>query len=309
MKISGINKVLSRKEGIALLKKLATKQSPAYTLAPRKRKYYGFYTNRAPFDLAQKLKPAPVEDLRLILAKMRAIKQPLEVKAIQQAIDITIKGIEQVVQQLPNLHYEYEVAALLTYEFQRGGAQGLAFDHIVASGKNSMTIHHLPDKTPLQKNSWLLLDVGARVNGYAADIARTLPLGKPTPRQMEVFDAVARVQGQTIALCQPGMSVADYLKSFERFMGEELVRLGLLKKADDREGVYRWMPHAISHGLGIDVHDSLGKPQTFQEGMVLTVEPGIYSKNDGIGVRIEDDILITKDGPVIMSSSLPTKLF
>lgn len=306
--ISGLKEVIKRKEGNALLKNLLAKNKLVYTIAPRPRKYYGFYTNRAQYDLVKKLKQVEIVDIRLILAKIRAIKQPAEIDAIQKAIDITVAGIQTVVKQLPHIKYEYEVEALLNYEFRRHGSSRQAFESIIASGENSQILHYTANNCEIKKPTWLLMDVGAGYSEYCGDISRTIPLGNPTKRQQDVFDAVLRVHDKTIKLCQAGMSVNDYISGFEQAMGEELINLGLIKEFGGRDVVYEWMPHAISHGLGIDAHDSLGQAKTLQEGMVLTVEPGIYIKKDGIGVRIEDDVLITKNGPVVMSAKLPTKL-
>lgn len=307
-KISGLKEVIKRKEGNTLLKNLLAKNKLAYTIAPRPRKYYGFYTNRAQYDLIKKLKQVEIVDIRLTLAKNRAIKQPAEIDAIQKAIDITIAGIKAVVKQLPHIRYEYEVEALLNYEFRRHGSSRPAFESIIASGENSQILHYVANNCEIKKPTWLLMDVGAGYSEYCGDISRTIPLGDSTKCQQDVFDAVLRVHDTTIKLCQAGTPVSDYVGGFEQAMGEELINLGLIKEFGGRDVIYEWMPHAISHGLGIDAHDSLGQAKTLQEGMILTVEPGIYIKKDGIGVRIEDDVLITKNGPVVMSAELPTKL-
>ncbi|MGD8373485.1 MAG: Xaa-Pro aminopeptidase [Candidatus Woesebacteria bacterium] len=307
-KISGISEVLNDKQGRQLLNDMLKKYKTAYTILPRPRKYYGFYTNRAQYDLVKKLKSVEVKDIRLKLQQLRAIKQPVEIEAIQKAIDITSVGITEVVRQLPNIKYEYEAEAILSYEFRRRGASGHFFDPIVASGANSQTLHYVENNSPIKKPTWLLMDVGAEYCNYGGDISRTLPVGSPTKRQQDIFNSVKNVHDLVIRNCQPGMSVKDYIDGFERAMGEELISLGLIKNLSDKEQIYKWMPHAVSHGLGIDPHDSLGGAKTLEEGMVLTVEPGIYVKADNVGMRIEDDVLITKDGPVVLSGKLPVVL-
>jgi len=307
-KQSGVAQVLDRAAGRKLLKDLLARKQTAYTLKPRPRQQYGFYTNRAQHDLLQQLRGIAIEDLRLTLARQRAVKQSVEIAAIRQAIAITGESLAVVASQLPELRYEYEAEALLSYEFRRRGADGHAFEPIVAGGKNACTLHYLSNNQPLLPHSLLVMDVGARANRYPADITRTYAIGEPTERQRAVFAAVQRVHDGAIKLCRPDMSTKEYTLEIERLMGTELVALGLLKRADDRAGVYRWMPHAISHGLGVEVHDSLGRPERFQAGMVLTVEPGIYIPGEGIGVRIEDDLLITADGPDVLSGSIPIRL-
>lgn len=307
-KQSGVARVLDRVAGRKLLKDLLVRKQTVHTLKPRPRQQYGFYTNRAQYDLLHQMRGAAIEDMRPTLARQRAIKQPVEIAAMRKAIEITGETLAIVARKLPELQHEYEAEALLSYEFRRRGSEGHAFEPIVASGKNACTLHYLRNNQPLQPHSLLVMDVGARVRHYPADITRTFAIGEPTERQRAVFAAVQRVHDGAIALCRPDMSTKDYTHETERLMGAELVALGLLKRADDRAGVYRWMPHAISHGLGVEVHDSLGRPEYFQAGMVLTVEPGIYLPDEGIGVRIEDDILITADGPEVLSGSIPSRL-
>jgi Xaa-Pro aminopeptidase len=153
----------------------------------------------------------------------------------------------------------------------------------------------------------VLIDIGARVNGYAADITRTFAV-KPTKRQTQVHAAVERAHKKIISLLKPGLMLQDYIKAVDDIMKTEMIGLGLIENMNDNETYRRYFPHAIGHGLGVDVHDSLGSSRKLQEGMVLTVEPGIYIPAEGIGVRIEDDILITSTGHKNLSGSLSTDL-
>ena len=152
------------------------------------------------------------------------------------------------------------------------------------------------------------MDIGARLDGYAADISRTYGLGEPTQRQRQVHAAVQVAQQEIIKLIKPGLLVADYYTSVDVIMKQALVGLGLLRSTDDDATYRRYFPHAIGHGLGVDVHDSLGQPVEFLSGMVLTVEPGIYIPEEGIGVRIEDNILVTDKGHTNLSKALSTSL-
>ncbi len=296
---SGIESVIDEKSGLDLLKKLAAKKKHAFTIKPLPKKHNGFYTNPAQRDLQVKLKGCNIQDARLTLAKIRAVKQPVEIKALQAAAKITKHAIDVVQAALPALKYEHEVEALLDYEFKRHGYSH-AFDPITAFGANATTLHYQSNNQRLGANGLILLDVGAKVNGYCADISRTLPIRDPSPRQLQILEAVKKIQKQTIELCKSGVSIKKYHQRFCKIAYQEMRRLGLIKSDDPIEKIFDVMPHAIGHGLGLDVHESLGQPEKFVPGMVMTVEPGIYLKNEGIGVRFEDDILITKDGPRIL---------
>jgi Xaa-Pro aminopeptidase len=304
--ISGVKEVLDKKAGAALLKKLCQNKKRVYGIAPQPSIYFDTFTNPAQRRLHRRLHGPEFVDVRKDISTLRAIKQPQEIKAIQTAIDVTAQGLEEVYAQLPSLKYEYEAEALLSYAFRRRGFNH-AFHPIVAAGKHSCTFHYESAQSPLGKGV-LLFDIGAQAGHYAADIARVISLGSVTDRQQAIFDAVAHAQRDIIALLQPGQSVKTYLEEVEFIMLREMVQLGILPKTAIPHDIYTNMQHAISHGLGIDVHDPLGQPKTFKEGMVLTVEPGIYSIKDDTGVRIEDDILITATGPKVLSAAIPIGL-
>ncbi|MFS8119861.1 MAG: aminopeptidase P family protein [Microcoleus sp.] len=309
LKISGADAVIDRTEARRLIGTLRQKHSVAYTLtAQAELSRYGFYANPALKELHDELRAFRIQDCRKELNRLRAIKQQLEIEAIQAAIDITAKGFAAVRAAAPKLHHEYELEAIFGYEFRRAGSSGHAYDPIVAADQNACTLHYVDNSSSYTKSSWLLADVGARYEQYCADVTRTFPVGKPTKRVVALYEAVLRVHDKAIALCTPGQSVREYHKLTERAMAEELVVLKLIKNVDDEEGLRTYFPHAISHGLGIDVHDSLGSPIQFAAGMVLTVEPGLYVENEKIGIRIEDDILITESGPKNLSAKIPTRI-
>lgn len=178
----------------------------------------------------------------------------------------------------------------------------------MASGKNACTLHYLKNSAKLKKRDLLLLDIGARRQGYAADITRTYALGEVSKRQHDVFLAVNEAHVKIIDLLKPDYPVEQYQHDVDKIMTEALLSLGLMKDAKDEKNYRRYFPHAISHGLGVDPHDSLGAPRALQPNMVLTVEPGIYIPEEGIGVRLEDDILITATGNSNLSGRLSTEL-
>jgi Xaa-Pro aminopeptidase len=308
-KRSGADGVLSRDDGEKLLQDLAKKHSVVRTLNTHPQgERFGFVENPAQKWLSTNLERLfnAVHDCRRELARLRAIKQPEEITAIKKAIRLTTQAFEHVGPKLSNLAYEYEVEAEFDYYFAKQGAKH-AYDAIVAGGKNACTLHYVANNARLKRPGLLLLDIGARVDGYAADISRTFAIGQATHRQQEVHQAVQSAHKAIVSLLKPGLSVKDYADSVDTIMKEALLDLRLLTSKND-EAFRNYFPHSVSHGLGIDVHDSLGGPEEFKPGMVLTVEPGIYIPKEGIGVRIEDDILITDKGHTNLSGSLSTEL-
>lgn len=308
--ISGIDTVISHTDSEKLLRDLAKKHSIVYALGEHPHgEHFNFVENPAQKKLWTVLERIfnSVQDCRLELARQRAIKQPEEIAAIKKAIRLTTEAFELVKDRLPQLKYEYEVEAEFDYYFKKHGATH-AYDPIVAGGKNACTLHYNKNADKLKKNSLLLIDVGARVDGYAADITRTYALGQPTKRQLAVHAAVEQAHLTIIKLLKPGLSVGVYQEKVDDIMKQTLLSLDLMKSLEDEDNYRRYFPHAISHGLGVDVHDSLGRPTNFEPGMVLTVEPGIYIPEESIGVRIEDDILITKTGSENLSRRLSTSV-
>lgn len=308
--ISGIKKVLTHDEGMDLLRKLAKKHSIVYTVDnPPHAEHFNFSLNPAIVANKRMLERmfTSVVDCQKEVAKLRAIKQPEEIKAIQRAINLTIDGFVRVKDLLASAKYEYELEAEFTHYFKRNGGAGHAYDPIVAAHRNACTLHYIDNNAKIGAKQLVLMDVGARVDGYAADITRTYAKGVPTKRQKEIHDAVEAAHYDTIALLKPGLPVEEYIRGVDVRMKGALKAVGLLKDANDVDTYRKYFPHSISHGLGVDVHDSLGGARYFEPGMVLTVEPGIYIPEEGIGVRIEDDILITKEGATNLSARLSTE--
>lgn len=305
-RLSGIKTVLVHDDAMRRLRELAKHHSIAYTTEqPRPvRDHATFQLNHAQTDLRKTLERTfqNVQICNRELALLRTLKQPGEVALIQKAIDITMAAFEAMKPTLQTARYEYELEAVLGYEIRRKGAVH-AYDPIVAGGLNACTLHYSKNDAPLQKKSLVLFDVGARYQGYAADISRTYSLSVPTKRQRAVHDAVCRAQADCIALLKPGLTFTEYYDHTERIMTKTLESLKL-SPARYRE----YFPHAMGHGLGIDVHDVLGGYQELRPGMVLTVEPGLYIKEEAIGIRIEDDILITENGHRNLSGRLSTDI-
>jgi Xaa-Pro aminopeptidase len=309
--MSGVDAVLTRDDAKSLLRDLAKKHSVVHTLGEQPyAEYLDFSLNPAGRKLHEMLERTfnSVQDCRKDLAKLRAIKQPEEITHMKKVIGLTVAAFEEVKASLDSVSYEYEVEAEFSYLFRRGGAKGHSYDPIVASGKNACTLHYGANNAKMKKRDLLLLDIGARHEGYAADITRTYALGEPTKRQRDVHGAVQRAHAAIIKLLRPDLSVEQYQRDVDGIMTEALMNLGLMKNESDEANFHKYFPHAVSHGLGVDVHESLGAPRSFQPGMVLTVEPGIYIPEEGIGVRIEDDVLVTEKGHSNLSARLSTDL-
>lgn len=300
LKNSGADEVVDEADFEPLLRQLTRHHTIAHTIKPPK-ETASFVLNPAQKLLTKRLERifANVDDCSQTLARLRGIKQPEEIRAIEAAIKITTAAFEAAKSDVVTCKHEYELQAVFDYEFSRRGARH-AYDPIVAGGVRACTLHYTANDAALRRPSLVLCDIGARYGGYVADITRTFAVGELTKRQAAVHQAVEQAQQQIIALLKPGLEIKTYQQEVDEIMLRALQQLGL---GDD---IRVYMPHAVSHGLGIDVHDRLGGVRSFEPGMVVTVEPGIYIPAQRIGVRIEDDILITERGARNLSAALST---
>lgn len=314
-KRSGISTVLNDREGWEQLGTRLKKVKHAATLAvpPLYVEQYGMYTNPARAALIDKIKTHNAEiellDINQHLARLRMPKQPQELSAIQAAIDITIATIKQATNsaKLGKYSHEYQIEAELSRGFRARGATGHSFDPIVASGARACVLHSVANNGPLASGELVIVDTGAEVEHYAADIARTVSLGAPSRRQQAVHAAVLETQDYALSLLKPGVVLKDYEQQVEHYIGEKMRELGLIKSITHEE-VRRFYPHATSHFLGLNVHDVGDYDRPLESGVVITVEPGIYIHEEAIGVRIEDDILITPSGIKVLSKKLSRDL-
>jgi len=312
---SGIKQVYDEKEGWEQLTTRLKKVKHVATLAaaPSYVEQFGMYTNPARATLTEQLKVANPDaellDLSSHLVRLRMVKQPEEIVAIHAAIDTTIAGIKDATRptKLAKYEYEYEIEAELTRAYRRRGATGHAFEPIVAGGPRAVTLHNVANNGTLSSDELLLIDTGAEVEHYAADITRTISLNQPSRRQQAVHAAVLDVQQFAFGLLGPGVQLRDYEQQIEHYMGEKLRELGLIKTIS-HEDVRTFYPHSTSHFMGLNVHDIGDYDRPLEAGVVITVEPGIYIPAEGIGVRIEDDILITDSGTQILTDKLSREL-
>lgn len=314
-KTSGIKQILDEKEGWSQLETRISKVKHIATVAapPNYIDQLGMYTNPAKATLLSAIRNVndSIEflDISTHMSRMRMIKQPVEISAIQKAIDITIKSIKQATtaSKMAGYDYEYQLEAEITKNFRVNGASGHAFDPIIAGGSNAGVIHYIENNDLFNKKNLVLLDVGAKFDSYAADLTRTFSFGSPSRRQQNVYNAVLDVQSYAIQQLKPGVLLDEYEKLVEHYMGEKLRELNLIKTIN-HDNVRKFYPYLSSHYLGINVHDSGLHDRPLEPGVVLTVEPGIHIKEESIGIRIEDNILITESGNEVLSKKLQKRL-
>ncbi|MBC7449664.1 MAG: aminopeptidase P N-terminal domain-containing protein [Hymenobacteraceae bacterium] len=247
-----------------------------------------------------------------ILQGLRMIKSAAEIQQLREACAITEAGFRRLLSFVKPGVLEYEIEAEIQHEFLRRRSRGPAYGSIIASGENACILHYVDNYRECKAGDLLLLDFGAEYGGYAADLTRTIPVdGTFTARQAAVYDAVLRVQKFAISRLVPGTVVPEYHKEVGQKMEEELIGLGLLdaeavQNQDPEKPLYkRYFMHGTSHFLGLDVHDVGDFLRPLEPGMVLTCEPGIYIREEGIGIRIENDILITADGNEDLMATIP----
>jgi Xaa-Pro aminopeptidase len=312
--ISGINDIVNEPNGWKRIDALILNTKNIATLAPAPSfiEQYGMYANPSRSRFIERLKrhtqDLEIVDIRPDLAAIRMIKQPLELKVMQQAIDITLATLKEVMNKPHGYYaYEFQIEADISRGFRFRGSLGHAFEPIVASGKQACTLHNVINEKRLGPNELVVIDVGANVSGYAADITRVMATGKPTKRQKDIFKAVKDTQAYAFSLLGPGVRLKTYENQVVKFIGSKLKELKVITNLKP-ETIRRYYPHATSHFLGLNVHDVGDYTKPLLPGSVLTVEPGIYIPEENTGVRIEDDILITKEGIKVLSSALPAKL-
>ncbi len=250
-----------------------------------------------------------------IMAQLRAIKSDFEIQVMQRAIDITEKAFRRVLRFVKPGVMEYEIEAEITHEFIRKRATGHAYTPIIASGSNANVLHYIDNNQECKAGDVILLDFGAEYGNYAADLSRSIPVsGQFTERQRDVYNAVLRVMKQATAMLVPGNTIEKYHGEVGKIMEEELIGLGLLnrdevKKQNPDMPLYKkYFMHGTSHFLGLDVHDIGNRYEPMKAGMVFTCEPGIYIPEEGLGIRLENDILITSKEPVDLMANIPLEV-
>ena len=247
-----------------------------------------------------------------MMHRLRMTKALEETNAIREATRITEAGFRRTLSFVKPGVWEYEVEAELIHEYVRQRSRGFAFSPIIASGKNACVLHYLSNDSQCQDGELLLMDVAAEYAGYFSDMTRTIPVnGRFTPRQRAVYGAVLRVLRACSQMLRPGVIHKEYQKEVDALMESELIGLGLLDKAEvekqdkDKPLYKKYFMHGVSHHIGLDVHDVADPHLPLAEGMILTVEPGIYIREEGLAVRLENLILIGKDGNEDLMQTVP----
>jgi Xaa-Pro aminopeptidase len=310
---SGINEILPASEGWAELTAAIKSRKKLVAFDPENLyvERSGFYLNPAIYQLSQKIKEINKNisfvDPWTFLASLRMVKQPVEIDAIKSALEITENTFTKIKNNLANFKTEKELEAFITYEFNLNSGTH-AYSPIVASGKNACTLHYDKNSKPIHKDQLLLIDAGAELNNYASDITRTYSISEPTERQQKVYRAVMEIKDFAFGLLKAGRQLRTYEEEIEKFAGQQLKRLGLIA-AEDKESIRKYYPHSTSHFIGLDVHDAGIYNEPLPENVVVSLEPGIYIPNEAIGIRVEDDVLITKDGPENLSEQLSRELY
>ncbi|MFN5890821.1 MAG: aminopeptidase P family protein [Bacteroidota bacterium] len=237
-----------------------------------------------------------------ILADLRMRKEPEEIEQLKQAIAITKKGFDRLLTFVKPGVMEYEIEAELIHEFIRNRSRGFAFDPIIAGGANACVLHYIDNNKMVKDGDLILLDFGAEYGNYNGDLSRTIPVnGKFTQRQKDVYNAVLNVQRFAKTLLKPGISIPAYHEEVCKFMTEELLKLNLLSQEEVKanpKAFMKYYMHGTSHHLGLDVHDVMHRWGNLDINNVVTVEPGIYIREEGIGIRIENDVIITQTGVI-----------
>ncbi len=310
-KVSGVSTVLPSAEGWKRLETLVAKQKSIGIAYPPDSflEVYSLYTNPAQLRLKKRLMAMGATefiDVRQQLAAQRQVKQAPELSAIRKAVSITTDTLNDIYVNLGTFSNERDIDTALYAGYRSRGADGHSFDPIVASGKNACVLHYMNNNEPLGSGEFVLVDTGAEVQNYAADITRTLPVGEVSKRHKEVYAAVYEAQQIGIAAMKPGTLFKDIDNLVNEFLTEKLAELKL-KPLGDNDLLRSYYPHTW-HFMGLDVHDVGDYQRKLETGMVLTVEPGIYIKAEGIGVRIEDDVLITDNGYELLSSGFDASL-
>lgn len=247
-----------------------------------------------------------------IMHRIRAIKGTWEIFLMKKACQITEKGFRRILNFIKPGVWEYEIEAELIHEFVRNRSKGFAYSPIIASGASACVLHYIENNKQCKDGEVILLDVAAEYANYASDLTRCVPVsGRFTPRQKDVYDAVLRVMRGAKVMLTKGNTWDKYHKEVGKMMESELIGLGLLRKHEvesqnpDFPLYKKYFMHGTSHFLGLDVHDVGSKYHTFSPGMVFTCEPGIYIPEEGLGVRLENDILLVEDGNIDLMEHIP----
>lgn len=263
-------------------------------------------------EVKQKYPLHQYERAAKILKDLRSIKTPLEIEVLQRAIDITDNTFRRLLKFIKPGVMEYEIEAELYHSFLSQRATGPAYSSIIASGDRARTLHYISNNEECKDGELILMDFGAEYGGYCADLTRTVPVnGKFSRRQKTVYNACLHLHNYAKSILKPGITIADYTDKVGEEATQQFLKIGLLKKTDvknenlDNRAYRKYLYHGISHHLGIDVHDLGTRTEPVKAGMVFTIEPGIYIEEEQMGIRIENNVWLTKNGNDDLMKNIP----
>ncbi|MED1783775.1 aminopeptidase P family protein [Brevibacillus fortis] len=257
-------------------------------------------------DAQKKYRTLPIHDAGPWLKELRMVKSPAEIEEIRRAIAITDKAIRRMWSHARPGIMEYELEAHYDFTLKSHGVRELPYLPIIASGINATVLHYEANNQPAEDGDLVLLDLGAASSYYAADISRTFPVnGRFTERQKAIYQLVLEAEIKTIEAVKPGVTLPQLNDVTKQVLTDGLLRLGLIQESSELSKYYY---HSVSHHLGLDTHDIPDYSTAMQPGMVITIEPGLYIEEEAIGIRIEDNVLVTEEGCEVLSSQIPKKI-
>ena len=297
-----LKELINKSNGVYLNKNIHSRS--ASEVQTRDDRFRNMITKK--FSVKEILEVAP------IMHELRSIKSSTEISLMQNACNITEKGVRRILPFIKPGVAEYEIEAELMHEFLRNRSAGFAYQPIIGSGRDSCVLHYIENNKECKDGDILLMDFGAEYANYASDLTRTVPVnGRFSKRQKAVYNSVLHVMKEATKMLAPGTIFKEYNQEVGRIMESELIKLGLLDnhdvmKQDPKKPLFRkYFMHGTSHYLGLDVHDVGNFDWPMKEGMVFTCEPGIYILEEELGIRLENDILVTKDGPNDLMKNIP----
>jgi len=316
--LSGIESIYWEKDFETMLDSLIEKAESIYLNSnehDRAEKKVSTKEDRLKHELSAKYPAHGIEPSAPFMHALRVIKKAEEITQIKKACSITEGAFDRTLQFIKPGVFEFEIEAEIAHEFHLNRSLGPAYPSIIASGKDACILHYTSNNKVCTDGDLILMDFGAEYGKYASDLTRTVPVnGKFSPRQKEVYQAVLSILNQSTQLLYPGNTFEAYQKDVNAMVEEQLIKLQLLDKndvlkQDPKKPLFRtYFMHGISHFLGLDVHDVGDRTGIMKEGMLLTCEPGIYIKEEQLGIRLENDILITSNGPENLMSSIPIEI-
>ena len=302
---TGFSTVKPFAEMRATVEKLAKIYPSFYTILPYEKELGGYPHEKQVVDWLQQAAPqATLKDIRAQISVMRQVKSPGEIAFLQRAIDLTLDSHLEAMRRMRPGVYEYQIAAKMVQVHAKGGSEAEGYAPIVGAGPNSTALHYDRLSRKIQDGDIVVLDVGAQFSGYSADITRTIPAnGKFTPRQLEIYNIVLGAQNAALSALKPGMDLCQKGDKSVNKISHDYIN----SHGKDLHGkpLGQYYIHGLGHHIGLNVHDPGEYCKPLQPGMVVTMEPGIYIPEENLGVRIEDDVLITENGYKLLSERLP----